>query len=472
MKNFSTFRSENQNIAKLRYTLNCKALLFIIFFLLCTGLNNSYAQQGEIISVNPPSAFQGETIHLIIQGSQTGFSSGNVFVNFPDFIEVQSILVNTPELLTLRIKISPEAQEGTHPFTISTSTQTITAEFEVIMLQDYPEAMISILPIQSVSISDYDFENLRNMPLLFSVSVFTAGMEYIRLETELLHEDFGLIASAEKVMVNVGNIFTFDNRQYDSYDITKASDDIIESANGNGVLPPGAYTYILRMYNKNNKQIGGEIIAGFFIPGRESGIDMIGPGVSLETEPDLVYTNKPYFQWFGGFAQYDLTLYEVLDGQLSADEITTNLPVYEGKDITNPSYLYPDYAEILKEGNTYAWQVSSSIFTGSGETKIFSEVYWFIYQVRNDADWQIESLEILPDDAEIFTGDSLQIIVVGINKLGDTIPAVCEWKIIPQHGGSVNAKGLFIAGDTPGIYAIKVDCGRIEDYITITVKSR
>ena len=43
---------------------------FLYFFIV--GSNRSLAQ-GEIVSVNPSSAFTGETTHLIIQGENTNF---------------------------------------------------------------------------------------------------------------------------------------------------------------------------------------------------------------------------------------------------------------------------------------------------------------------------------------------------------------------------------------------------------------
>jgi hypothetical protein len=441
--------------------------LFIILL-----ANKSVLPQGEIISVNPPSAFRGESVHLIIQGSGTDFVQDETevdFQGFNDFINIESTLVNTPELMTVKIQISKEIPAGELDFMVITPTQKFPAIFEITALEEDPEAMISVFPIQNIYLSDFDFSNLRNLPLLFTISVYSAGHKYIRLITELSHDEYGMVASADKVLENPGFIVTFDNRQFDNYDKDIASDEILEMATQNGEIPPGKYTYTIYLYDENNNLLGEKITSGFYITGSVSGIDMIAPGTELDSEPDVIFENTPYFQWFGGMTEYNFTLYEVLEDQKSADDIVSNIPVFQEKALTTSSFLYPNYAEELEEGKKYAWQVTSEILTGAGPQEIRSDVYWFIYKRENDSENTPENIKVYPDDINLVPGDSVQIKVEGFNTKGDTLKLDCQWKLVPDDMGKITDDGWFTAGKKPGTVAVSVSCGSIEDYITINI---
>ena len=442
--------------------------LFILFF----AVNQTALPQGGIVSVNPPSAFRGESVHLIIQGSGTDFVQDETDVYFPGFndsIHIESILVNNPELMTVKIRINENTPAGLLQFEVVTPTQHLPAQFEITALDEVPEAMISVYPVQSIYLSDYDFSNLHNLPLLFTISVYSAGEKYIRVVTELSHEKYGLVVSANKLLENPGFIAYFDNRQFDSFDIGKDSDEIIETATQNGEIPPGTYTYTVSLYDVNNTQYGQSISSDFFIPGSDSGIDMIAPGTPLDSDPDIVYTSTPYFQWFGGLTNYDFTLYEVLEGQKSADDIVTNLPVYQEKGLSSASILYPNYAEKLETGKRYAWQITSETLAGSIPKEIASDVYWFIFQKGNESLRSVEKITVYPDDVNLFPGDSVQIMVDGFNSTGDKLKIDCRWKLIPDDLGRISDDGWFVAGKKPGTVAVSASYGTMEDYVTINI---
>ncbi|OQX77480.1 MAG: hypothetical protein B6D61_07135 [Bacteroidetes bacterium 4484_249] len=455
-----------------------KIILFIsiigTLLIVLSGTETAFPQ-GEILSVNPPSAFRGETVHIIIQGTETGFIEGETEVFFPGFIEVQSVLVNNPELLTVRIKIEDDAPAGDCQFDIITGTQKfhVTDKFEITALAGVPEAMITVFPVQSIYLSDFDFSNLQNLPLLFTISVFPADYKTLRVYAELKHERYGVVASANKILENLnpGSIFTFDNRMFDNYDKDIASDEIIESALGNGTIPPGMYYYVITIFDGNGNPIENcfPVQSDFYISESVSGIDMVAPGTPLDSDPEVIYTNTPYFQWFGGLAEYNFTLYEVLEGQRSADDITTNLPVFQMNGLTSASYLYPVFAENLEEGKKYAWQITSGIYTSSGTEKINSDVYWFIYQKDDKSGISLDNITISPDDIDLLPGDSVRIKVEGYDTNGENIKVDCELKVIPKGVGMVNNDGWFVAGRKTGTAAVVATCGSKEDYITINI---
>lgn len=446
-----------------------------MLILICGVLeSNTIIAQGEILSINPPSAFSGETLHLIVQGSGTHFVQDMTEIVFQNCdIEVKSTEVSSPELVTFHIII--KSLSGSCVFYIETGKEIPDNNdivFEIIPLEEEPEAMITIYPVQSVFISDFDFSNLQNLPLLFTISVYSPDNKPLEVYAELRHDKYGLVASANKDLENPGVISSFDNRQFDNYDKDKASDEIIESATGNGTIPPGLYTYSVQLLSANGQPFGDPVESEFYISESVSGIDIIAPGTSLDSDPEIIYESSPYFQWFGGLVEYTFTLYEVMEGQISADDIISNVPVYQMNGIATAEYVYPNFAEQLQEGKKYAWQISSGINTSSGVENIRSEVFWFIYQVGNRHERALDKIEIYPDDINLLPGDSLQINLNGFDINGDTLNIECEWQVIPVDGGKVNKQGLFIAGPNPGTVAVKALCGTTEDYVTVNILKR
>ena len=453
-----------------------------IFAVLIFG-GKTVLSQGEIISVNPPSSFKGETIHLIIQGVGTNFIQGKTNVRFDQYPEIGviSTFVNSPELITAQVEIGSNASptpEGEYcifeiytEINNSTYKYVIDDKFRITGLEEDPEAMITVFPVQSIHLSDYDFSNLQNLPLLFTISVFKSTESIINVRVELKHNELGMVAAADKELRfdNTVKIITFDNREFDSYDEDIASEEILENAIGNGTIPPGEYVYFVYLYDEDFNPIGKGTTSEFYISGTASGIDMIAPGTPLGSDPDIVYENTPYFQWFGGLTEYNFTLYEVLEGQKSADEIISNIPVYQEKGLTTASFPYPNFAETLEPRKTYAWQITSNILTSSGSQEINGDVYWFVYQKGDISGRELKEIRIYPDDIDLKPGDSAQIKVDGYDLNNETLMVDCDWKVIPEDMGKIDENGWFIAGDKPGTVAISVLCGSKEDYVTINI---
>jgi len=452
-----------------------KSLYSSTFFLLSISLalllSNPVFAQGEIITVNPPSAFVGETMHLIIQGDGTNFIEGKTDIEFVSCqVKVNSILVSNSTILTVSVNIDKDAQAGFCKFIVTSGFEEYTGEFEIIKLQQEVEATITIFPVQSIYVADYDLTNLRNLPLLFNIIVYTAGHEQLKVVGELSHEKYGMLAIADKQMNDLGSIVSFDNREFDSYDLTETSDELIEAIPGNGTLPPGIYECNLFVYGKNNELVAKTETA-FYLPEPTSAIDLVGPGTSVGSSPDILYSGTPYFEWFCNSDRYDFSLYEVRKDQFSAEDITNNLPVFEMKDIVGNSFLYPNYAEQLKVGRTYAWQIVTKIPTSAGLNEIYSEVFWFNFDKINDFELnnEIISINIEPDDIDLFPGDSVQIIVSGFDQKGNSFPIDCELKVIPSKGGTLNNNGWFVAGKITTTIAVMASCKDKEDYITINI---
>ena len=289
------------------------------------------------------------------------------------------------------------------------------------------------------------------------------------IEARIEHETYGLLATAEKELGNAGTFFSIDNRMFDSYVVSKASDEIVEATTGNGMLPPGEYSLMVTVFYGNDQV---ETTEYFVLPELSVGIDLIGPGTPLDVEPQLVYSATPYFEWFGEHKEYDFSLYEVLEDQQSPDDIATNLPVFELEKLNATNLLYPSYAELLEERKTYAWQMKSFLNTSSGVKEITSDMYWFMFSSGGKKTAGFEEIELGPDDIDILPGDSVQLKITGITSENEKVKVDCDWKVIPSNGGSVNKDNWFVAGNRETTVAIIATCEGIENYITINIRQK
>ncbi len=444
--------------------------IIVIFFIIG---NCRLQAQGEIVSVNPSSAFTGETTHLIIQGANTNFIRGTTNVIFHNCnITVNSVTVNNSELLTANITVAKDVPEGECKFEIFTGEISYYGELEIVKMAEQVEATITVFPVQSIYLTDYDLSNLRNLPLLFNVTIFMAGQNYLKVVAELSHEKYGKLAIATKKINSTGTaIVSFDNKEFDTYDLTEASDELIESIPPGGTLPPGTYHCKLTVFNKND-EIVSNAETSFYIPEPITAIDLISPGTDLSSTPVVIFSQNPYFEWFGNATEYEFKLYEVYKGQHTEDEIALNLPVYKQQHIKTSNFIYPNYAEILKPGKTYAWQIVAKLTSTAGEKEVSSKMLWFVYNNKNvnEKKNNISYFILEPDDITLSPGDSVKLNITGFETSGNPVPLECTLKVIPSDGGTIHKGKWFIAGKKAGTYAILATCGNKENYVTFKIK--
>ncbi len=445
-----------------------------ITVLLVFAIHGNLYSQGEIISVNPSAAFPGETTHLIIQGENTNFIQGVTKLLFHECnIKVNSVLVNNPELVTASITVGQDVEEGECTFELFTSEISYYGTLEVIKMQDRPEATITVFPVQSVYLTDYDLSNLRNLPLLFNVTLFTAGRDFLKIKAVLKHETYGLLASAEKDIDVTGPVTSFNNKEFDNYDLTEASDELIESISPGGTLPPGGYQCAIMVYDKEGNELS-QTETTFYIPESQTTTELVSPGTELNTEPDIVVSPNPYFQWYGNAKTYDFYLFEVHEGQQSEDDIATNRPVYQQTGISQAGLVYPNFARALEQGKTYAWQIRTGFSSTTGNRENASRMLWFVYNPDTQTAEKVEVsyFEMEPGDVTLAPGDTIRIAITGFDTRGNKVPLNCKMSVIPSAGGEIKEGNLFVAGKKPGIYAILAEYGDKENYITLNIRSR
>jgi len=91
------------------------------------------------------------------------------------------------------------------------------------------------------------------------------------------------------------------------------------------------------------------------------------------------------------------------------------------------------------------------------------------------------SVQALPQNFYLDPGDKLQLRAVAINGLGELISGTeLRWSVILSDAGTIDGRGLFVAGANPGVYteAVKVEAivpgesgyARAEDYASVVVR--
>lgn len=442
---------------------------FIILLLINSGF--LYPQD---ISVSPNQAYPGETKNLYIAGNGTNFQDGVTVVSFDDPTAIAVVSGSTEVTnsfsLNTRIIIDNNAIPGPYSFTITTNSEILIGSFDV--LETSGETVIlTIIPADPLYLSSFDPDDPQNSPMVFLIEIINDEVvNYNVVATFTLSNDEygGVIGTATKrydsILGNNGSV-QFDNREFDEYNISSTAGTLLDEAMQTGMLPPGEYVYQISVTSDQGDMGEGDegtnIVTNLIFS-----IDLIGPGNSLNYSPEVIYSPNPYFQWFSMANSYDITLYEVIEGQTVPDEITTNLPEYEELSYGTTELLYPTYAELLEVGKTYAWQVKAYFDGSMGQETIYSDVFWFSYQEGGMN--VLDHIEVIPDEVTLNTGESYQFYAVGFDMNGDTVQVDCEWQVVPATGGVIDYNGSFAAGHNPITFAVVAQYEGLQAYSTVT----
>jgi hypothetical protein len=448
---------------------------FFYFLLFFAGLffpNFSNAQP-EIISLAPSAALPGETINVAITGANTNFQQGRTVVDLGPGIQVLDVQVNHPLYLTALIRLDGNTPAGFHNLTVTTASEVVTLPqaFEVLEPGGAVNVILTIIPVQTLYLSDLDPNNPADNPLLFSITLYNDNQQRnLRVQYILSNDEFGTIGTADKFFNNMPplTVQTFDNRQFDEYNLNPASPELLNIAASTGVMPAGPYTYTVLVYDENGNVVAQDEGVNIFT-NENTIIDLIGPGMPLDQNPEVVPLTTPFFQWFSTLSNFHFKLFEVNPGQQSANDITTNLPVYEESGLSTSFLQYPVSAELLEAGKTYAWQVTAPLQGSQGTQTVYSEVFWFETGSGAGSGFNLSSLEVTPEVTNIRIKQSYQFTAVGYDQNGDPVTLNCTWNVIPSTAGTVDGNGYFTAGNHPGAAAIVASCGGLQAYATATI---
>lgn len=129
------------------------------------------------------------------------------------------------------------------------------------------------------------------------------------------------------------------------------------------VLPQGTYEYCVSVYPGSGHGEGGtQAEAQDCLYRQSEDLFMI-----TLTEPEnnaKLYEYNPLLSWictypFVNALSYRVRVAEIKDGQNTANAISRNNPIYEERDVMQPSIVYPVYAKPLQAYQPYAWTVDA-----------------------------------------------------------------------------------------------------------------
>ncbi len=346
--------------------------------------------------------------------------------------------------------------------------------------QDSPvDVLVTVLPIETLRLSDFDPTNPAAAPVVFTMTLQNDDTQRdIRAIVRVTGERSGLVGTAT---TDLGTVFpqqvlTITNRDFGSYDLGDASDALIDYALERGVLPPDLYRFQVTIIEKGSGTVVGEEATETITTNSGSQIDLIAPGTELGQPPDELPFFTPVFLWQADGKSFDFELFEVVPGQVSGDDIVTNLPVFTANELDQPTLAYPSYAEELKPGATYAWRILVRTVGAEGTVRYPSNLLWFRIEGESteqpaNSNVVIASVEVSPQERTISVKESVSLFADVIDVNGELVRGNrIRWSVIPESMGTISSDGFFTAGTLAGVAAVVAAAGSREDYATITIE--
>jgi hypothetical protein len=423
----------------------------------------------EIIGCAPSSGYKGQSLDLFIRGSNTQFDQ-NPEVNLGTGIRIDKIFVQSAFSMVAKITILEGAAEGPVDLKVRAGGKTITLEnaFSVFTAGIEVTATLMVYPVGVVYASDLKPGNIKNAPLLFSIQVLNdASSRNLEARLSIKGQKKGLLANAVKPLGTVAarQVVTFSNRDFSEISVSNAGQQISDYLQETGLLPPDLYYYTLQVVDLATGNVLTEAEGIQEIGNQAWEIQLLSPGGPSDQLPQPVFVSLPVFQWFSQAESFDFALYEVRDNSGSMEDITQSLPVYQQSGIKGNSFWWPNSAEPLIEGKTYAWQIKAYVSSTSGPRVLPSPVWWFTMGRQGTGNPGIpQNFEMIvsPDNLTLATGQSAvqySLSLLDNNKTEVPVKAGVVWKVIPSFAGHMTADGKFFAGDRPMRCAIVAQYG-------------
>lgn len=439
-------------------------ILFVVLFSIIT--RSLYAQ--VITSMTPGSAMPGKTLDVLIRGLGTHFQNGVSVADFGNDIIVRRLAVSNALTATATIEVGSAATTGFRTVRMRTNSEVaeIENEFEVFSNTGDFRANIEILPIETISLSDLDLTSPKNSPILFFVNIYNDGKgRNLTINVFLSSQARGQIGkiSMPKKEAAANAYLRFTNRDFTYVDLNGTTGDkFLDEVKKLGTFPPDDYKYKLEILEGKKVLTTDEDIN--VVTNTKANPELIVPGNTFDQPVETIYTSLPLFQWFGQMNEYDLSLYEVRNGQ-TPEEAVRNIAVFRQQNITSSNLLYPNYAEKLISGKTYAWQVLGKITSSKGAQYLPSEVFRFTYiepgggGSSTNTTKVVSKIEINPQSMDVSAGQSVQFFALYYDQDGNLMTQVTpQWSITPANG-SITTSGLYTAGKQSGPVAVLVKAG-------------
>lgn len=164
----------------------------------------------------------------------------------------------------------------------------------------------------------------------------------------------------------------FDNEgDYD--DLLSDIEDFVLSS---GRLPDGDYYFRFQVLDLNDVPLSAPVSTTISIQSPIS-ISLITPGYPLGSFGPMSLMNPyPEFIWFSNLSEYTFDLYH-LDEEIESPEDIELLEKYFSTTVNTTSFVYPNSAPLLEDGEIYAWRVSANLSSPGSQETIKSVFYTF-----------------------------------------------------------------------------------------------
>ncbi len=342
---------------------------------------------------------------------------------------------------------------------------------------------LDTVPLETLRLSDFDPINPAATSVFFIVTVTTDDQERdLSIHVEVTAQKAGYLgtASTDLGVLPPNTTLIRTNQQFESYDVGDAADALANYALERGLLPPDEYQFRLIVVEHTD---GGDVIVGeeddsIITTNPGANLDLVGPGTEFFSEPEPLSSPQPIFQWLSNANRFEFSIYEVRPGQLSPEDVATNLPVFTTDDLDVETFAYPNFAEQLVDGKTYAWHVNALVSTAAGTVKYPSEMFWFTYQNSSgeqsgEGDFFVNRIVVEPQNVTIAPGESVRLSFEAYDA-NDSIVlnARPEWRMVPEGYGTLSEDGTFTSEERTGAIAVVASVGTVEDYATIVIESQ
>ncbi|GIV57515.1 MAG: hypothetical protein KatS3mg042_0428 [Rhodothermaceae bacterium] len=354
---------------------------------------------------------------------------------------------------------------------------------------------VRTLPVQTLRLSDFDPLRPERAPAFLQITILNDGQERdLLVEVQARTARYGLLVTGRKRLGVVAPmaVVALSNRDLDDYVVEDAGNELVQVGLERNVLPAGEYVFDVRVFDLS---LGGSVpvaeaeeILVTENPGRQ--LDLLGPGTPFGQEPGVVPTSFPIFQWFSDARRFNFAVYEVLPHHRSAEDVLGSRPVFALRDtmIVGNVLAYPNFAEALRPGGTYAWQVEAVVETASGPMALPGEVFWFVVepgalstagQVGGGAAplspfpaTTVARVAVQPQEVTVQPGATFRFEATAYDA--EDLPLVGVrpvWRVEPAGVGTIDEEGLFRASELPGVAAIVAAVGEVQDYATVFIEA-
>ncbi len=236
-------------------------------------------------------------------------------------------------------------------------------------------------------ISDLSREAMLKEEPFFTAEIYNSDTtdtnHYYTLIFKIISNDYGELVkgtstpftfSVNPIEITNQSMMGNSHIKIQDYKINEGGDELKHILRTTGILPGGRYIISLLIIDALQTTVAqSQCSIELRNPGN---IESIYPGTPYGTPPQIISTARPVFQWSSDGDLFKIVISKVLRDNMTDEEAIGEMPIFTADNIREHMFRYPDNAPEIEDG-LYAWQITSTSVSSSGEFKVKSRVYWF-----------------------------------------------------------------------------------------------